>query len=62
MVSELMKRKCWNVFITKTQPYDFTHILTAPEGDIMNLHELRGDFCNTNICVLLTYSMEQSPS
>jgi hypothetical protein len=46
MVSGLMKLNCWNVFITKTQLYDFTHThtLTALEVDVKNLHELRGDF------------------
>ena len=50
MVSGLMKLNCWNVCITKTQPYDFALTLTALEVDVKNLHELCGDFCNTNIC------------
>ena len=45
-----MKLNCWNVCITKTQPYDFALTLTALEVDVKNLHELCGDFCNTNIC------------
>ena len=33
---------CLNVFSTKTQPYDFAHILPALEVDVKNLHELWG--------------------
>jgi len=44
MVSGLMKLYCWNVFITKMEPYDFAHTLIALEVYVKNLHEPCGHF------------------
>jgi hypothetical protein len=50
-----MTLNCWNVFITKTQTYDFAHTLTAHEVDVKNLHELRGIFVTLTSVVLAVY-------
>jgi len=55
MVSELMKLNCWNVIITKTQPYDFAYTLAAYEVDVKNLRELCGDFVTLTSVVLAVY-------